>query len=128
MNKTKILAVADAIESHSIPDLGFNMATYCTQNDRPDHDRSGHNCGTTACIGGWAIATEKSKDALLEMTYGPAIFDLARKILELDTELGKKLMIYYTGSPTSVQAANCLRHLAETGEVDWDRFAPNDED
>lgn len=118
MNKENILKVADAIEQHSIPTLGFNMNWWGytfdpTKPENQKHDKSGHNCGTVACIGGWTETLFKTTDA--------------RSALELPTSVATQL--FYpdqNGAPqayeaTPVHAVRVLRHLAETGKVDWAR-------
>lgn len=64
MNKTALLLVADAIEKHSIADLGFNMADWADDISENYPDLSGHYCGTTACIAGYTIALLDSDGAL----------------------------------------------------------------
>ena len=54
MDKDNVLKVAEAIETHSIPALGFNMAGWVRRSAGAEDDLSGHNCRTVACIAGWA--------------------------------------------------------------------------
>jgi hypothetical protein len=123
MNVENILKVADAIEQHSIPDLGFNML-WLKSEVGGDADRSGHNCGTVACVAGWTIALFGSRgDGFMEAGQ------------HLGLPRSKYRPLFYPGTgldedeadthpawgATPAQAASCLRHLAETGEVDWDR-------
>jgi len=54
MNRENILRVADAIEQHSIPDLGFNMNQMLGEAAPHNPDQTGRSCGTVACIAGWA--------------------------------------------------------------------------
>ncbi|MBO9589572.1 hypothetical protein [Devosia sp.] len=130
MNAENILRVADAIEQHAIKDLGFNMAGYCdrTTPDAPDH--TGHHCGTTACIAGWAIAIEHQltgESLLEEITRRPVVSDAAASFLGIDGHQASDL--FFAGShpehsdnwpAISAEAAvRTLRHLAATGEVDW---------
>ena len=56
MNKAALLYVADAIEKHAIADLGFNMSDWVAKATSDYPDLSGHACGTTACIAGFAVA------------------------------------------------------------------------
>lgn len=119
MNRENILKVADAIESHSIPDLGFNMSLWIDRKPGPEDDRSGHNCGTTACIAGWAVAVMNG-GVIPEV--GVPIQDDAEKYFGLNWTDGEDLFVNWVGkSPTPAEAVIVLRHLAETGEVDWDR-------
>lgn len=114
MNVENILKVADAIEQHTIADLGFNMGLWAARSSRSFPDRSGHNCGTVACIGGWTdrvIGTEGS----------------AADRLGLDYEEADALFCppgWSGGEISQLQAVAVLRHLAATGKVDWTVGAP----
>lgn len=125
MNTTNILAVADAIEQHTIEDLGFNMALWAGEpEDYPAAiDKSGHNCGTVACIGGTA-------DALRLKTTDPEVLLSANvsdteKWLGIDSKTAASLFFMDGEGPTALakvsasQAVRTLRHLAATGNVDW---------
>lgn len=121
MNKEAILAVADAIEGSTIPDLAFNMNYfYVPMRDVSDPIdelvEAAHGCGTVACIAGWACA-------VFGETFDPR-FDRARDILGLTAEQGEQLF-FADGALDGLQdipkadAVAVLRHLAETGEVVW---------
>ena len=116
MNEENILKVADAIERHSIPDLGFNMELLRGAADERYPDLSGHNCGTVACIAGWALAVA-GKDGGFEAAAEFFGFK------DQEEEESYDFPLFFPGSPhygtTSSQAVAVLRHLAETGEVDW---------
>jgi len=118
MNVENILRVADAIEQHSIPDLGFNMARWYGDGE---FDRSGHECETVACIGGWAM------HLLSDRNVGAHDFDdvdHAARLLGINRATSTDLF-YALGCLTSFDeitpshAVAVLRHLAKTGEVDW---------
>ena len=130
MNPERILAVADAIEKHTIPELGFNMG-YFFGHDGELPDLSGHNCGTTACIGGYARtlmvgSVHKADQGSYELDEG--------KWLDIDFTTVNQLF-YASNHPaanksngtwatefksiTPEQAVRTLRHLAATGTVDW---------
>lgn len=125
MNRENILAVADAIEKHSIPDLGFNMVDYLATSEQlkswEAEDHSGHNCGTTGCIAGWAVAVEEG--GLPEKRAGYKFFEQAADFLGLSDRTSNHLFLDYPSSSLvkPKHAVSVLRHLAETGEVDWDR-------
>lgn len=110
MNKENILRVADAIEEGSL-DLGFNMAYY-EASARYAPDLSGRGCGTTACIGGWAAMLRDGNTYLASAVMVANWFDidLVTAILLTQTHL----------EATQAQAVRTLRHLAETGFVNWD--------
>ncbi len=127
MNRENILAVADAIEKHSIPDLGFNMADFFGAGF---NDRTGRRCGTTACIAGWAHALKNGEGAIASFVIPSEIADW----LGINEQAAENLF-YASNYPMNERyieadwfsniapdtAVSVLRHLAETGEVDWDR-------
>lgn len=110
MNAEKILRVAQAIEDHEI-DLGFNMSLWHSDT-LPD--RSGRNCGTTACIGGWT-----------EMVFKG---EAAQEALGLTTREADQLFYamgagqYFGMAATAEQAVAHLRSIAETKVIEWNRF------
>lgn len=111
MNKENILAVADAIERHTIPDLGFNMGLIRGTADAKYPDKSGFDCGTVACIAGWTNAVAGGEGV-----------DAAGDYLGIEGDRLRSKLFYpdnpYLGA-TPAQAGRVIRHLAETGEVDW---------
>ena len=125
MNRENVLKVADAIEQHSIPDLGFNMSQWVGR-DGEYSDRSGHQCQTTACIAGWAAAVATGKTmapngpydfgATDGAGYRKAAVTIAREFMGLTQD---HLFWGGNGYTTPLKAVAVLRHLAETGEVDW---------
>lgn len=112
MNNERILALADLIEQqpHTTPGApsGFSMASYQ------------HHCGTPACLAGWTVHT--FCDGLDGLDNG-LIRALARDRLGLSDGVADDLFIYTDGLPldaiTPPHAAFTLRHLADSGEVDW---------
>lgn len=125
MNKRNILRVARAIEQAAKPKAkplaGFNMA-YFIDNGATLGDLSGHDCGTTCCIAGWARIVEEGKFSKRWSEHATAA--KARAFLDLDGDQGSELF-YGLNSPTLLQnikpkqAVATLRHLAQTGEVNW---------
>lgn len=112
MNKDNVLTVADGIDNSAVPDLGFNMNWWeIESDDNSARDMSGHNCGTIACIGGWTErlfpGVEASETLGLTGSQARALF-------------------YPDGhfDATPDKAVAVLRHLAETGEVDWSIATP----
>jgi hypothetical protein len=127
MNKDNILAVADAIEKHSIAGLGFNM-NYCVSPADFMTDHTGQHCGTVACIAGWSRAIRQG--SVPEVARTLPLFEPEPEIewLGLSEDDAEELFYpdrYATdevldlGDVTTAQAVAVLRHLAETGEVDW---------
>lgn len=76
MNKKLLLDVATAIEAN--PEH-FDMGSFCGKND----------CGTTACIAGWAVALSIDGGLNnLPLIDEHSISDKARKVLEIDIQTG----------------------------------------
>jgi hypothetical protein len=117
MNVENILRLADAIEKRSIAGLGFNMMNWI---DTTLPDVAGHPCGTAACIAGWAYILNTGR--MQEHSDEP-LWVTAQKLLGLDVEDADNL--FEPGNPdtwadiTDQQAVRTLRHLAATGEVNW---------
>lgn len=130
MNVENILKVADAIERHTISDLGFNMGTL-RYGEHVYPDKSGHNCGTVACIAGWTLAvlgnlkTEGFDEAAAYLGVtrandpdGNAELFFASNHPRAKNGVGPLQLI------SQEQALATLRHLAATGEVDWSVAPP----
>lgn len=115
VNAKNVLKVADAIETHSIKTLGFNMAVW----DKPYYeDMSGHDCRTCACIGGWTNRVFKRNDPRAGSFEAMKILDLSREERNaLFFPNDPKLLFAYKATPK--KAAAVLRHLAATGKVNW---------
>lgn len=113
MNKKRILALADLIEQQQhtsfSAESGFSMSSYV------------HECGTPSCIAGWASWLSFGKAPVLADEI--LLFDRARGYLGLKEDAAKSLFLpaNYQDQDlyTPTQAAETLRHLAKTGEVDW---------
>lgn len=130
MNVENILKVADAIEQHSIPNLGFNMALWYAPAGRNYPDNSGRNCGTVACIAGWAYSVARGL-SLAATNVDTAAYDAgvkAKQFLGLTEEEASRLfMPHIDGEDHDVgrcgvkpeRAIAVLRHLAKTRKIDW---------
>lgn len=151
MNTANLNTLIDALKTSALADLsiGFNMAVYIGVSDRSVPDQSGHDCGSVACIAGYAIQlippAERSKD------YTP-IADSAARWLDIGYEastalfLGGDAVVDATATRWSApdinqtmkvfssmrymsseqlaaitveQAVDVLEHLRDTGIVDW---------
>jgi hypothetical protein len=112
--------VADVIEA--LDPARFNMRFWWqgTDGDATSSPQDIlHACGTAACIGGWAGAifypddTESASDmwAIGEELFG----------LDYDDTNNLFMPLGFTHEPfTQAHAVQTLRHLARTGEVNWD--------
>lgn len=131
MNIERINLLADTIEQHRIKDLGFNMMAFASSCEiSPELDRSGHSCGTTACIGGHAVALAHADWTLSDLAAADDVgsshllHNDARDWLGI-TEDQADCLFYKSpkGVPfemtTPAMAVKTLRHLAATGVVDW---------
>lgn len=125
MKVENILRVADAIERHEISWLGFNMRFFQADTHNPEslgiEDKSGHSCGTVACIAGWTNAVRTGA-----RTSGNEIEPEDEGdwlgLSELDWDAlfyPKNMKMDSWADITQQQAVITLRHLAKTGDVDW---------
>ena len=135
MNTANILAVADAIEQHTIPWLGFNMGPFFSPAEERVYgsiDQSGHDCGTVACIAGHAavlmcgVKVEPQSTAEADEVFDGVFLREAAGWLGLahGSEKTKDLFFAYSSgcdrcSISADQAVRTLRHLVATGNVDW---------
>lgn len=145
MNKENILRVADAIERGELVKrgIGFNMAQFA-QPANPDRMEARDlidGCGTVACIAGWAYAIRfpsAKPYRLIEIMererkggdgFHHRIPDVAAEFLGLSERDGRELFrsrgdLWTLSNITPAHAVAVLRHLAETGKVDWSVGAP----
>jgi len=116
MNKERILALADLIESQ--PEHRFDM----NSSDNPA-------CGSAACIGGWADWMRmKVHKASIRANPVYVDFTAAANWLKMEENGREFQMLCFPeeiGGPnyrdiSKAAAVRALRKLAETGEVDWD--------
>ncbi len=138
MNVERINAVADAIEQHTIPWLGFNMWNYLSDAAQMEYsglkDHTEHNCNTVACIAGWTNAvrynvSRADRDTFIDDSGAADWLGLSY----LDEENSQANDLFYAHNHpayaehgieawkdiTAEQAVRTLRHLAATGVVDW---------
>jgi hypothetical protein len=140
MNKERILQLADFIENGKAveADLGFNMTDFWEpQAHALSEDKSGHDCGTVACIAGHALFLTGKATVGKPKTVPSVAIEAARWLgLEDMGEMNEVAdQLFYGWSPgdqyvrglyavdmsrvTPADAAKVLRNLAETGKVDW---------
>jgi hypothetical protein len=112
MNRKHLLHLANAIEADNTTingePLAFNMSVYFNSHS--------FECGTAACIAGWARA-------IWGIRAAGTTFRAAADVLKLTDEEADNLFLAY-GMPhlseiTAEHAVRTLRHAAETGVIDW---------
>lgn len=126
MNIGNILKVADAIEQHSVVELGFNMGVGIEDlADCGGRDMSGHSCGTVACIAGWTAVALRG----FGVKHTPWMQVHAAAIEQLGLTQSLATALFYPEEPDTGRvrrdigpdhAARALRNLVITGKVDWD--------
>lgn len=140
MNVENILKTANAIEKGSVKRLGFNMETWIDfQDDNRWYsgDMSGHQCKTTACIAGWAMHVKQGRaNAIGKRTWenisGSSEFGemipMGADFFEIEYSVASVLFTEGPPDTTPAEAVALLRSFAETGVVEWDKFAERTED
>ena len=119
MNKEKVLALADMIES---------------SRKRLEMEGFLNTCGTAACIAGFAFVAERGQswrksaaEYWSDWGGGISIPEIAQEYLELTEAQADELFYVWKGPPldaiTREQAVETLRYLAQTGKVNWKRAA-----
>lgn len=122
MNIERLTLLADTLEHHRL-DIGFNMHTYFLAPSPSLYpsgiypDLTGRGCLTVACIAGWAavlsgVQTPDESADIYAMDY-----------LDLDMTTASDLFhppaYIHWGKVTPQHAAQVIRHLINTGNVDW---------
>lgn len=125
VNVTNVKTLADIIRQQphvsAEHETGFDMSVW------------EHDCGTPACIAGWASSLA-CPEGRPKTSYGRTMDaeEVANIWLDLTYQEGSDLYIasglnVELSRITPEQAATVLDHLAETGKVDWsvikDQFA-----
>lgn len=106
--------IADSEAGHSVvgkaihdTPVGFNMLSFFGETE----------CGTVACIGGWAIAVGRlNRDLITKRFKLPALDDLFDPSARL-MQSGEMEKI------TTAQAARALRSYLTTGDAKWEEAA-----
>lgn len=116
-----------------IPPSRFDMAAWSTvkaDDATATLDQMRHNCGTAACIGGWAETLFVASQP--EDRIGEADDELVHEALGITLEQANDLFFPYQqlrdadmetdyNSLTQRQAVEVLDHLIATDSVDWPR-------
>jgi hypothetical protein len=148
MNKIALTNLAQLLEEEADnKDFGFHLGYYISKpyDDGGYYveDYKGSECETTACIAGWACSyIEADTGAILKerRTFVPehsGYASFAALLLNIDRNIANDLfepMNTIDENDTLVwryrnwdevtphEAAQVVRHLAETGTVDWDVY------
>ena len=107
-----------------LPPSRFNMETWASTpgTDRGPFDITAgdvkHDCGTCACIGGWADALFQPEDAPINSLPRHSTEELLGLTAEQGDELFSPARDW--SSITQEDAVATLTRLIETGEVNWD--------
>jgi hypothetical protein len=134
MDKKRLLKLAEVLESDEAA-KHFDMESFYDDGaGNLPNVRVGefiHRCGSVACIAGWAVATFDPKRTTRDDTLG-----LATALLGLNSQQAHRLFVpgeergcdefsdrtrRSVYDATAAEAAKVVRHLAETGEVDWSK-------
>lgn len=136
MNTERILILADFIES--LPDERLDMCYWAKDEDGDENLGLSpatvlHNCGTAACLGGYTEALFNPTRTGFRGTLGlwtpdaPLPSDSAGTLLGLTVAQAHNLFMppHANGAwdcITPAIAADTLRRLAETGQVEWGQY------
>lgn len=119
MNRENITKVRDVIAA--LPAERFDMSDWLNDYPNETFGRALKDCGTAACIGGWAVGVLKPRTRASSWE----IPSIARRILGLSLDQADKLFQPVPCDDrhllTPAQAVRVLDILLETGEVDWER-------
>lgn len=130
MNKDRLRRVADAIEKAELASkgIGFNMFRYISRaGDGLSIDQTGRDCGTVACIAGWAAILNDPTNIRESSILVPG---RAQEWLELSDDEAEMLFVRAENvlpltSVSTAHAVTVLRHAADTGEISiraWEKF------
>lgn len=120
-NKTRLLALADALEK-GLPGVIFDLAQWRT---------SGESCNTIACIAGHASILAEQDPEFPKYELSSWTRGVAMSYLELSDMQAQMLFLPAHGPMghlppqrdyidiTAHEAAEVVRHFAETGKVFW---------
>jgi hypothetical protein len=103
----------------SLPEERFNMVAWSTGFDEWSADKRINECGTVACIAGWAthLARPAYKD-LLKTRFSQR----AKTWLKLTADQADAMFVpsgFVNGYTTSAQAVAMLDNFLANGEVKW---------
>lgn len=110
MNKENILKLADHIER--LDPMEYDQSKFV------------YGCGTPSCIAGWALWFVRPWEGRGDVVAFETGVEIAEKWLGISSSTARILFSAHPyasldDAPSPQEAAVTLRHLAETGEVDW---------
>lgn len=133
--KERLLALADMIERHELTkrNIGFNMAVWHTDLNsvaaaaNSITDRTGHSCGTAACIAGWASLNDGGRTSEDISNHAANILNLnwseQRALFRGKDSATMALATTVPMSQISPQyAVAVIRDFAESDQVRWSHF------
>lgn len=121
LNVKRLNELADLIEN--LPHVDYdNEECYMTDSGKTygfNMDLYTHACGSPACIAGWAEHLYKEEAGMALGLYDPerrryVVREPCRRLFYPKLENYEKI--------TPEHAAFTLRHLAKTGEIDWQAY------
>ena len=140
INRKRILKLAEKIEANIFLASKSNLKAYnpklgCGVDNYFNMGFYQFDCGSPACLAGhtvneWGITYHPNNISDL---CAMDVFDLAKDFLGLNEYIAECLFSPFTSKQlekadadaiTPRWAAKVLRHLAETGEVRWEKFMP----
>ena len=145
LNITDLMALADHLTSLAKTgpehykqnvwgtDLVQRLLEKRHQNLTPQVDWPPGDCGTTACLAGWTVAIlgDTQDFNLYEEMHDEAfvLMEYAQDLLGLSSRQSDHLftdMPYSDRLPTAWEAGLVIRHLANTGTIDWQAGRPKE--
>lgn len=126
MRTDRILELADFLEGLAANRFDMCVVISGIARHRSTLSVAEHlECGSRACIAGWAV----ERFAPGTPVGTTQVMDRAAQLLELDAQTWRELFLpsvnrFVVEDFTTLQAADVLRNLAETGRVEWERYVP----
>ena len=114
-------------------DLAERLIARKSRRGLPEVDWTSNECGTTACLAGWAVTLlgepEDFRHYEMIHTREFMILEYAQDLLGLTSLESTCLfagMPYKDREPTPKEVASVVRHLAQTENVDWRAGRPGE--
>lgn len=111
---------------NAVPDEKFNMANIFTSVKSGSQVERYTHCKTAACIAGWAYVVAPVEARRRRTHWLSGHWRTAEKWLGLTATQADRLFspsgYWHAEDYPRARAIAVLKHLRETGEVNWDRF------